>query len=175
MHHGKITKDIARGLDVLKARIDAAKIPSSKLDESITLATWNIRELGKSPRLDASLHYIAEIVGQFDLVSIVEVRDDLTDLMTVLRYLGPYWKVVFSDYLLDAGGNRERIAYVYDSRAATFTGLASQAVGPRTAKGKARSSTSALSHGLAVSLALIPGMAPEIEAAAVAIAGDKAR
>ncbi len=27
----------------------------------------------------ASLHYIAEIVGQFDLVSVVELRDDLRD------------------------------------------------------------------------------------------------
>ena len=52
-------------------RIAAAAIPSSKLDESLNIATWNIREFGRRPRLDASLHYIAEIIGQFDLVAVV--------------------------------------------------------------------------------------------------------
>lgn len=35
----------------------------------------------------------------------------------MVEYLGPYWRVVFSDYVSDAGGNRERLAFVYDQRA----------------------------------------------------------
>ena len=35
----------------------------------------------------------------------------------------------------DPGGNRERIAYVYDKRAVTFTGFAATATPPRTKKG----------------------------------------
>lgn len=135
MNHGPITPEVAQGLGVLKQRIVSAGIPPSKLDETINIATWNIREFGKKPRLEASLHYIAEVIGQFDLVSIVEVRDDITDLSKVLGYLGPYWKVVFSDYLADPGGNSERIAFVYDTRAVAFTGLASQAVAPRSRVG----------------------------------------
>ena len=131
MHHGEITKEIAQGLKVVQKRIQEAKIPASKLDETLNLATWNIREFGKRPRKKASLHFIAEIIGQFDLVSIVEVRDNISDLAEVLRYLGPYWHVVFSDYIVDSGGNHERIAYVYDKRAVTFTGLASEADAPR--------------------------------------------
>lgn len=131
MHHGALSKGIAKGLRVLRERIDAAEIPSSKLDETLNIATWNVRELGRKPRRKASLHYIAEVIGQFDLVSIVELRDDVSELAEVLGYLGPYWKVVYSDYLTDAGGNRERIAYVFDERAAVFTGLASNAVPPR--------------------------------------------
>src|SRR4051812_13279685 len=54
------------------ARLDEgiarANVPPSRLDETITIATWNIRELGRRPRLKASLDYIAEIIGQFDLV-----------------------------------------------------------------------------------------------------------
>jgi endonuclease/exonuclease/phosphatase family metal-dependent hydrolase len=135
MHHGPISKDIARGLQVLNKRIEAAQIPSSKLDETLNIATWNIREFGKRPRRKASLHYIAQIIGQFDLVCLVEVRDNVSDLSKVLQYLGDYWRVVFSDYVADPGGNRERLAFVYDHRAVTFTGLASQAQPPRSKSG----------------------------------------
>jgi hypothetical protein len=45
--------------------------------------------------------------------------------------LGPYWKVVFSDYNVDNAGNKERIGYLYDKRAVTFTGLAAEANPPR--------------------------------------------
>lgn len=131
MHHGNISKPIADGLIELRKRIEASGIPSSKLDESINLATWNIREFGKSPRSEAAIHYIAEILGQFDLVSIVELRDNLGDLKKVLPILGPYWDIVYSDMIPDAGGNRERIAYLYDKRAVAFSGFAATAVAPR--------------------------------------------
>ncbi len=49
MHHGSISKQIADGLIELRKRIDRAQIPSSKLDETLNLATWNIREFGKKP------------------------------------------------------------------------------------------------------------------------------
>ena len=135
MHHGTLTPEIARGLLRLQDRIAAAGLPSSKLDETLLVATWNVRELGKKPRLDASLHYIAEVLGCFDLVCLVEVRDDVRDLSTVLRYLGPYWRVVFSDYIADDGGTRERVAFVYDERAVLFTGLASNMLSARTRHG----------------------------------------
>jgi hypothetical protein len=128
-------KRTARGLKVLRERIAAAGIPSSKLDESLNIATWNIRKFRRRPRLPASLHYIAEIIGQLDLVALVELRDDVKDLARVLRYLGPYWRVLYSDSLRDAGGNHERIAYVYDERACEFTGLASYALPRRTKNG----------------------------------------
>ena len=51
MFHGKISAQIAEGLQKLRKRIDAAKIPSSKLDETLNLATCNIREFGKRRRL----------------------------------------------------------------------------------------------------------------------------
>ena len=42
---------------------------------------------------------------------------------------------VFSDTILDAEGNRERVAYLFDDRAITHTGLASEAKKPREKKG----------------------------------------
>ncbi len=135
MDHGKISKDVAKGLLALQERIAAAKIPSSKLDETLNIASWNIREFGKKPRTEAAIHYIAEILGQFDVIGIVELRDDLTDLGRVLKILGPYWRAVYSDMIPDAGGNRERLAFIYDKRAATFNGLAAEASPPRVKKG----------------------------------------
>ena len=138
MFHGKISKDTAKGLKELRKRIDKAKIPSSKLDESLNLATWNIRNFGKKRSIPASSHFIAEILGQFDLIAVTEVKDNLAGMARVMEILGPYWRVVFSDYISDHGGNRERIAYVYDKRMVTFTGLASEPNAPRakTEKGE---------------------------------------
>jgi hypothetical protein len=136
MHHGDVSPEIAAGLIELKKRIDAAKIPSSKLDESINVAIWNIREFGKKRRTDAAIHYIAEILGQFDLIGLVELRDNLEDYGRVCRYLGPSWDLVYSDWILDAGGNRERVGFLFDRRAVTFNGLAAEIDPPRTKKGE---------------------------------------
>lgn len=132
MHHGDVTPEIAKGLLALRKRIDAAEIPPSKLDESINVAVWNIREFGKVRRTIAAQHYIAEILGQFDLIAIVELRDDLSDLGCVLPFLGKSWDVVYSDWIDDAGGNRERTAFLFDRRAVTFNGLAAEIDAMRT-------------------------------------------
>ncbi len=135
MHHGPVPPDIAAGLLALRERIAASKIPSSKLDESINVAVWNIREFGKVRRTDAAIHYIAEILGQFDLIAIVELRDNLEDLGRVLPYLGPTWRVVYSDWIPDDGGNNERSAFLFDRRAVTFNGLAAELDVPRVKQG----------------------------------------
>lgn len=131
MLHGKIPANIVRGLKELRLRIGRAKIPPSVLDESINIATWNIREFGKKRRRRASIHYIAEILNEFDLIAITELRDNLSDFAAVLNILGPYWRFIYSDYILDRGGNRERMAYLYDKRAVSFTGLSSELDAPR--------------------------------------------
>jgi endonuclease/exonuclease/phosphatase family metal-dependent hydrolase len=131
MHHGEVTKEIAKGLVALKKRIELARIPSSKVDETLNIASWNIRAFGKKARSEAAIHYIAEMLGQFDLIVIVELCDNLSDLKRVLEILGPYWKVVYSDAIPDSGGNRERICYLYDKRTVAFTGLAAEADAPR--------------------------------------------
>src|ERR1051325_11076050 len=136
MHHGDIPKSIAKGLLALQARIKAANVPPSKIDETLNIATWNIREFGKKPRSEAAIHYLAEILGQFDLIGVVELRDDLMDLGRVMKLLGPYWRAVYSDMIPDAGGNRERLAFLYDKRAVVFNGFAAEASPPRVKKGE---------------------------------------
>ncbi len=131
MHHGDVSAEVATGLLALKKRIDAAKIPSSKLDETINVAVWNIREFGRKRRKVAALHYIAEILGQFDLIALVELRDNLEDFGTVCQFLGPSWDLVYSDWMSDDGGNRERTGFLFDRRAVTFNGLAAEVDAPR--------------------------------------------
>jgi hypothetical protein len=130
MHHGDVSPDIAAGLLALRKRIEAAKIPSSKLDETINVAIWNIREFGKKKRTDAAIHYIAEILGQFDLIALVELRDNLEDYGRVCRILGPSWDLVYSDWMADSGGNRERVGFLFDRRAVIFNGLAAEVDAP---------------------------------------------
>ena len=131
MRHGELDFDTAIGLKELRKRIASADIPPSRLDKTFNLATWNIREFGRRKRRTPSIHYIAEILSQFDLIAITEVRSDLSDLNRVLEILGPYWDIVVSDFGMDRGGNKERIAYVFDKRMIRFTGLAAEADAPR--------------------------------------------
>jgi endonuclease/exonuclease/phosphatase family metal-dependent hydrolase len=133
MLHEGIDDITANGIKVLRKRI-GNKIPSSKLDEAITVATWNIREFGKKTRTNIAIHYIAEVLSNFDLIAITELRDNIADLKRVIDILGPYWRIVFSDSIYDDVGNDERIAYLYDKRAVTFTGLAAEADPERTIK-----------------------------------------
>ena len=135
MHHGDVSPEIAAGLLALKKRIAAAKIPPSQLDQTINVAVWNIREFGKKRRTLPAIHYIAEILGQFDLIALVELRDDLTDFGRVCEFLGPSWDLVYSDWMSDPGGNRERTGFLYDRRAVTFNGLAAEVDAPRGKKG----------------------------------------
>lgn len=131
MFHGALTPELAQGLKELRRRIDLAAVPSSKLDETINVATWNIREFGKKRRRKESIHFIAEVLNQFDLIAITELRRNLADLKRVMDILGPYWRVVYSDFVADWGGNWERVAYLYDKRSVVFTGHAAEADAPR--------------------------------------------
>jgi hypothetical protein len=137
MHHGDVSPEIAQGLLALRKRIASAKVPPppSQLDESINVAVWNIREFGKVHRTDAAIHYIAETLNAFDFISLVELRDDLTDLGRVLPILGPSWDVVYSDWITDSGGNNERTAFLFDRRAVVFNGLAAEVDAPREKAG----------------------------------------
>lgn len=112
---------------------EIAPIPRRDLRNSLLLATWNIRELdsGKGgPRTDEAIYYIAEIIDQFDLVAVQEVREDLYALERVMSALGKHWRYICTDVTLGTQGNGERMAFLYDSRKVSFTGLAGELVIP---------------------------------------------
>ena len=90
-------------------------IPSKAADR-LLLATWNVANLGVQERRDKDCRLIAELVGWFDLVAMQEVNDDLSGLRAIQHHLPPSFRVLFSDY----AGNKERLAFLYDSSKVTL-------------------------------------------------------
>jgi hypothetical protein len=97
----------------------------------LRLATWNIREFDSEKfgeRMEEAYYYIAEIISNFDLVAIQEVRENLAALDEVVRLLGPSWTYVATDVTEGKAGNRERMAYVYNERKVWFRRIAGELV-----------------------------------------------
>ena len=116
----------------LRQQLDE-QVPQRSQEETLLLATWNIREFDSAAygeRSPEPLHYIAEIIARFDLVAVQEVRRDLSALNRLMRILGPNWSHLVTDVSEGAAGNRERMAFVFDTRKVTFGGLASELVLP---------------------------------------------
>lgn len=106
-------------------------IPRRGLEDTLLLATWNLREFEDTSwgeRLDESYCYIAEILSHFDLISIQEVRPNVRALDRLVKILGGYWKYLVSDVTKGSRGNRERIAFMYDSRKLHLGGIAGEVV-----------------------------------------------
>ena len=90
----------------------------------LRLATWNLREFGSTApgrqRTEESLYYIAEILSHFDLIAIQEVREDMTALKKLLKILGPSWQYIATDVTAGVTGNKERMAFIYETTQAEF-------------------------------------------------------
>lgn len=110
-----------------------ANVPKRTLGESLLLATWNIREFDSTAygkRTKDAIYFLAEIISKFDLVAIQEVRKNLEGLNRVMDILGGNWKYLITDVTEGFPGNKERMAFIYDSRKVRFGGLASELVLP---------------------------------------------
>ena len=105
------------------------QLPARTLDNTLLLATWNIRDFDKpafGKRMEESFYYIAEIISHFDLVAVQEVYKDLTALKKVKEILGDKWDYIFTDETAGSKGNDERTAFLYDTRKVKFGGLAGE-------------------------------------------------
>src|SRR6186997_926983 len=87
------------------------QIPAKGRDR-LLLATWNIANLGVQDRLDSDYALIAEVMTWFDLVAVQEVNDDLRGIEAIHDKLPARYDLLFSD----ASGNRERQAFLFDTR-----------------------------------------------------------
>jgi endonuclease/exonuclease/phosphatase family metal-dependent hydrolase len=131
-------KRAAAGLLSLRRKM-RKEIPPRTVEETLLLATWNIREFGRNamfgPRLDESIQYIAEIINHFDLVAVQEVKENLADLKKLIRVLGDWWEYIVTDVVAGRAGNTERIAFLYDTRKVRFDHVAGEVTLPEE-KGK---------------------------------------
>ena len=107
--------------------------PPPRSPGSLLLATWNLREFDSSTwgyRLPEAYAYLAEIIDRFDLVAVQEVREDLRALDRLRGRLGRRWQYLVSDVTEGTPGNRERLAFLYDTHAVQFLGMAGELVLP---------------------------------------------
>jgi len=118
---------------LMRLREGLQVIPTKTVDETLLLATWNIRDFDKpayGERSNEAIYYIAEVISRFDIVAVQEVYRDLTALKRVISVLGGFWKYVITDTTEGSSGNDERMAILYDSRKVRFGGLAGELVLP---------------------------------------------
>src|SRR4051812_14211013 len=78
----------------------------------LLVATWNIANLGVQQRREKDYRLIAEVIGWFDIVAVQEVNDNLAGLEGIRQQLPDDYGALFND----AGGNRERFAFLFDRR-----------------------------------------------------------
>lgn len=129
-----VRKRTVAGLKRLRTAL-AADVPAKTATDTLLLATWNIREFDSGKygyRGDEPYFYIAEILSRFDLIAIQEVREGLYPLQRLCRLLGSWWDFLVTDVTLGTSGNSERMAYLFDRRKVSFTGLAAELVLPKS-------------------------------------------
>ena len=126
---------VAKKLIKLKQQLEG-EVPGKDSEQHLLLATWNIRDFGKinrrgyGRRTRDSHYYIAEILSAFDVIAVQEVNE-LGELYKVMSILGPSWDFIATDLADEkAGGNGERMTFIYDKRKVWFQKIAGEIVLP---------------------------------------------
>lgn len=134
--------DIQDDLERLQDALDE-KLPPRTLDQNLLIATWNLRAFGglteewvsdenDSPKRDLqSIRVIAEIIRQFDVIALQEVRGDLKALRHTMKVLGSDWGMMLTDVTRGDPGNNERLGFLFDRRKIQPSGLAAELVVPQ--------------------------------------------
>lgn len=135
-------EDIQFNLDLLNKDLDA-HLPSKEIDKNLLIATWNIRAFGDytrkwksqeddSPKRDLhSVLCIASIIKRFDVIAIQEVKANIRAIRDTMKWLGSNWSLILTDVTKGSSGNGERMAFIFDTRRVTLSGLACELVVPK--------------------------------------------
>lgn len=127
------SKWIAERLLALRHDLDM-QITKDRKPNSLIVGTWNIRAFdGGMPRLDESLHYIAEIIATFDICAVQELRRELQPIRDLKKLLGPNWDYFLTDVSDHEGGNFERMAFFFNKDKVFFRNIIGEIVIPRDA------------------------------------------
>lgn len=100
-----------------------------KKENTISIASWNIQNFGKS-KDDAELAYIATVINDFDVVTIQEVSTNFTGaqrvaaLADLLNRKGQKWDYAVSDPTISTEGSSERYAYLWKTAKLKLKGKA---------------------------------------------------
>ena len=122
-------KRTAERLLSLRQQLDE-EVPAKTVNETLLLATWNIRDFGEQRTIE-SLHYIAEIIDHFDLVVIQEISaNHLGGFQTMMSILGDNWSYIMSDGVTGGTGGNEAMAFVFNTNKVKPTGIVGEIVLP---------------------------------------------
>ncbi len=125
-----VRKRTIEGLRRLRTAL-AAHFPT-ETDRTATLriGTWNIREFGgrKHGGRDSyePLYYMAEILANFDIAAIQEVRGDMTEFRRLRSILGPDWDYIATDVTDGDAGNGERMVFLFNRNRVRFRNIAGE-------------------------------------------------
>jgi endonuclease/exonuclease/phosphatase family metal-dependent hydrolase len=125
-----------------KAHVDAAELPQDVVPPSdssryVRIATWNLREFDAPSygwRSQEAKAYIAEIISNFDLIALQEIRRDLEALGDVKNLLGPNWDYIATDVTEGTSGNDERMAFLFNRDKVWFRHVAGELTLPNGQK-----------------------------------------
>jgi endonuclease/exonuclease/phosphatase family metal-dependent hydrolase len=120
---------IINKLQLLRSQLDK-EIPEKTANNTLLLATWNIREFGDN-RKPESLYYIAEIISRFDLVAIQEVAGNKKGLEKVMALLGKDYNYIATDSTEGSAGGQECMAFVFNTNKVSFKNMAGEIVLPK--------------------------------------------
>lgn len=120
---------------LLVLRQGMAEVRAQRSDDSLLLATWNIRDFDDNkfkfgPRKLESFYYLAEVISSFDLVAVQEVNRGLGPLRQLMAILGGGWDYIVTDATEGSGGNSERMAFLFDKDKVFFRKIAGEVVLP---------------------------------------------
>jgi endonuclease/exonuclease/phosphatase family metal-dependent hydrolase len=147
MNYQDYPKPVVEDIVRLRRRIEASGLPPKIVDSNLLIGSWNLRNFGGvyqdwmensgSPKRNLrGMAYIAEVVKNFDVIAIQEVKSDTFGLRMLLDdFLGSQWGLILSDVSAGSKGNSERLAFIYDKRRVAPTGLAGEIVLPSTDDG----------------------------------------
>lgn len=97
---------------------------------TVRIGTWNIREFGGAKyggrETYEPLYYMAEIISNFDIVALQEVRDDMSAFLELRSILGPDWDYLATDVTDGGAGNGERMVFLFDRTRARFRNIAGE-------------------------------------------------
>ena len=125
-----LRKRTITGLQTLRAALAAHFPADADRSRSLRIGTWNLREFGGTKsggrKEYEPLYYIAEIISNFDIAAIQEVRANLKEFARLCQILGPDWEYLATDVTDGDAGNGERMIFLYNRRRARFRNIAGE-------------------------------------------------
>jgi len=105
---------------------------------TVRIGTWNIREFGNTKYGGRDsyepLYYMAEIISNFDIAAIQEVRDDMREFLELRQILGPDWDYLATDVTDGGAGNGERMVFLFNRNRVRFRNIAGELTLPEGKK-----------------------------------------